>query len=208
MMKEKYIKVQKKAIQYWFIDGLPELAAGLVGIFLAVLFLVWHQVFTWRWSLPVILVAAFAVSFGLRLIIQHIKARTTYPRTGYVSPFSGLESKWSVVILIAFSLVMLGLNYFLSTQGSQALLWSPGLAGLIFTFIFIWTGAMTKLKRFFILGIISLCIGLILFLLKLDYFQGVSILTGIVGVILLIQGYMVRKLYLSQSSQLDEPINE
>jgi hypothetical protein len=207
-MNEKHINVQKKAIQYWFIDGLAELAAGLVGIFLAVLFWVWHQVFTWRWSLPVILVAAFAVSFGLRLIIQRIKARSTYPRTGYVSPFSGLESKWSVVILITFSLVMLGLNYLFSTRGSQALLWSPGLAGLVFTFIFVWTGAMTKLKRFYKLGIISLFIGLILVLLKLDYFQGVSVLTGIVGLVLLVQGYQVRKIYLNQSSQLDDSINE
>ena len=118
-MNEKFVNVQKKAIQYWFIDGLAELAAGLVGFFLAVLFWVWQDVFTWRWSLPVILVAAFTVSFGLRLIIQRIKERTTYPRTGYVSPFSGLESKWSVVILIAFSLVMLGLNYFFSTKGSK-----------------------------------------------------------------------------------------
>jgi len=207
-MNEKFVNVQKKAIQYWFIDGLAELAAGLVGIFLAVLFWVWQDVFTWRWSLPVILVAAFAVSFGLRLIIQRIKARSTYPRTGYVSPFSGLESKWSVVILIAFSLVMLGLNYFFSTKGSKGLLWSPGLAGLIFTLIFVWTGAMTKLKRFFLLAIICLIIGLILVFLKLDYFQGVSVLTGIVGLVLLVQGYQVRKIYLLRSSQMEEPINE
>ncbi|PKO05450.1 MAG: hypothetical protein CVU41_12530 [Chloroflexi bacterium HGW-Chloroflexi-3] len=207
-MNEKFVNVQKKAIQYWFIDGLAELAAGLIGIFLAVLFWVWHQVFTWRWSLPVILVAAFAVSFGLRLIIQRIKVRSTYPLTGYVSPFSGLESKWSVVILIAFSLVLLGLNYLFSTQGSQGLIWSPGLAGIIFTFIFVWTGATTKLKRFFILAIISLILGLILVLLKLDYFQGVSVLTEIVGLVLLVQGYQVRKIYLQQSQQMNEAINE
>lgn len=207
-MNEKFVDVQKKAIQYWFIDGLAEMAAGLVGIFLAVLFGVWHQVFTWRWSLPVILVAAFVVSFGLRLIIQRIKARTTYPRTGYVSPFSGFESKWSIVILIIFSLILLGLNYYLSTRGSQALLWSPGLAGLIFTVIFVWTGVMTKLKRFFILGIISLILGLILVLLKLDYFQGVSVLAGIVGLVLLVQGYQVRKIYLNQRTLTDDSINE
>lgn len=207
-MNKNFVDVQKKAIQYWFIDGLAELAAGLVGIFLAVLLWVWHQVFTWRWSLPVIMVAAFVVSFGLRLIIQRIKARSTYPRTGYVSPFSGLESKWSVVILIAFALVMLGLNYFLSTRGSQALLWSPGLAGLIFTFLFVWTGATTKLKRFFTLGIISLLLGLVLVYLKLDYFQGVSILTGIIGLFLLVQGYQVRRIYLQQSSLTDDSIDE
>jgi hypothetical protein len=207
-MNEKFLNVQKKAIQYWFIDGLAELAAGLVGFFLAVLFWVWQQVFIWKWSLPVLLVAAFAVSFGLRLIIQHIKARSTYPRTGYVSPFSGLESKWSVLILVVFSFFLVGMNYFLSTKGSQGLMWSPGLAGFIFMFIFGWTGIMTKIKRFFILATICLLIGLILVLLEMDYFQGVSILTGIVGLVLLVQGYLVRKTYLNQSSQMGKPINE
>jgi hypothetical protein len=207
-MNEKILDVQKKAIQYWFIDGLAELAAGLIGIFLAVLFWVWQMVFTWRWSLPVILVGALAVSFGLRLIIQRIKERTTYLQTGYVSPFSGLEGKWSVVILIAFSLLLLGLNYYLSTKGPQGLLWSPGLAGLIFTFIFMWTGMMTKLRRFFILAIISLSIGLILALLGMDYLQGVSVLTGIIGLVLLIQGYSIRKKYLYQNSMVNESINE
>jgi hypothetical protein len=207
-MNEKISNVQRNAIQYWFIDGLAELAAGLISIFLAVLFWIWQVVFTWRWSLPVILVGALAVSFGLRLIIQRIKERTTYLQTGYVSPFSGLESKWSVVILIAFSFLLLGLNFILSTKGPQGLLWSPGLASLIFTFIFIWTGVMTKLKRFFILAIISLSIGSILVFLKLDYFQGVSVLTGIIGLVLLIQGYRVRKKYNHQSSMRVNSIND
>jgi hypothetical protein len=207
-MNEKINNSQKKAIQYWFIDGLAELAAGLVAILLAVLFWVWQDMFTWRWSLPFIFVVALIVSFGLRLIVQRIKVRTTYLQTGYVSPFSGFESKWSVVLLIIISLLLVGLNYYLSIKGAQSLMWSPGMAGLIFSVIFVWVATSTKLKRFFNLALISLGVGLILVLNEVGYLQGVSILTGIVGLVLLTQGYLIRNKYLHQSSMMDKTIHD
>jgi len=66
---KNFTRVQKRIIQHWFVDGLAVLAESLVSLFLAVLFGICQVVFTWRWSRPVILVAVFAVLFGLRLII-------------------------------------------------------------------------------------------------------------------------------------------
>jgi hypothetical protein len=189
--------VQKRAFQYWFVDGLAELAAGLVSLFLAVLLGVWQVVFMWRWSLPVILAAGLVVSFGLRLIVQRIKERTTYLQTGYAAPVSGLESKRSVAITVAFTLVLLGLNYYLSSQGW---LWSPGLVGAAFALAFAWTGALTSLRRFYYLAGLSVCVGVALAVLGLDYFQGGGILAAIVGLILLVQGYQVRRAYLRQNA--------
>ncbi len=194
-MNNHLANAQKRAIQYWFVDGLAELAAGLVSLFLAVLFGVWQIVFTWRWSLPVILFAGLAVSFGLRLIIQQIKERSTYLRTGYVAPFTGLESKRSILLTIIFALLLLGLNYYLSTQGPQGLLWSPGAAGLVFAFIFAWIGMLAKLRRFTFLALFSLCVGVLLSILAFDYLRGVSILAGLVGLIMLYQGYRVHRAY-------------
>jgi hypothetical protein len=207
-MDKDFTKAQTRVLQYWFVDGLAELAAGLVSIFLAVLFGVWQIIFTWRWSLLVVLGAGFVVSFGLRLIIQRIKEHTTYLRTGYAAPLSGLESKWSVLIAIAFTLLLLGLNYYLSTKGLQGLLWSPALAGSVFAFIFAWTGALTKLRRFYFLALLSLCAGVPLAVLGMDYFRGVGILTGVVGLILLYQGYRTRKAYIRQNPPPGKPIDE
>ena len=155
-----------------------------------------------------ILGAGFAVSFGLRLIIQRIKERTTYLRTGYAAPFSGLESKRSVLITVAFTLLLLGSNYYLSTKGPQGLLWSPGLAGSAFAFIFAWTGALTKLRRFYFLALLSLCVGVALAVLGMDYFRGVGVLAGVVGLDLLYQGYRARKAYINQNPPLGKPIDE
>ncbi len=207
-MDEDFSKVQKRAIQYWFIDGLAELAAGLVSLFLAVLFLIWQAIFYWRWSLPVILVGGLAVSFGIRLIIQRMKERTTYPRTGYASPLSGMESKWSVVIVVAFTVFLLGANYYLSIIGRQGLLWSPALAGLAFAFLFAWTGVVTKLRRFFPLAVFSLCLGVILAAAGLIFFKGVGVLAGCVGLVLLYQGYRIRRTYLQQHPASGEEIDE
>ncbi|MBE0411405.1 MAG: hypothetical protein IBX69_16910 [Anaerolineales bacterium] len=207
-MNKNFTNVQKRAIQYWFVDGLAELAAGLVSLFLAILFWIWQVVFMWRWSLPVIMVAGLGVSFGLRLIIQRIKERTTYLRTGYAAPFSGLEHKGSIAIVVAFTLLLLGLNYYLSTQGPQGLLWSPGVAGLVFAFIFAWTGALTKLRRFYFLALLSLCVGVALAVSGMDYFRGVGVLAGVVGLTLLYQGYRARKAYIRENPLLSNPINE
>jgi hypothetical protein len=207
-MNKNFTKVQKRVIQYWFADGLAELAAGLVSLFLAVLFWIWQVIFMWRWSLPVILVAGLAVSFGLRLIIQRIKERTTYLRNGYAAPFSGLESKRSIVITIAFALLLLGSNYYLSTKGPQSLLWSPGMAGLAFALSFAWIGALTKLRRFYFLALLSLCVGVALAIFGMDYFRGVGVLAGVVGLILLYQGFRARKAYISQNPALGKPIDE
>lgn len=206
-MNKNVTNVQKRAIQYWFVDGLAELAAGLVGLFLGVLFWIWDVVFTWRWSLPVIMAVGLVVSFGLRLIIQRMKERTTYLRTGYAAPLSGLEHKWSTAMVVAFTVILLGLNYYLSVQGAQGLLWSPGVAGLVFAFSFAWTGAITKLRRFYFLALLSLCAGVALAALGLDYFRGVGLLAGIVGLTLLYQGYRVRRAYLSENPQLSHPIH-
>ncbi len=207
-MKNDLSKVQKRAIQYWFVDGLAELGAGLAGIFLALLFGVWQVVFTWRWSLPVILAAGLAVSFGLRFIIQHIKERTTYLRTGYASPLSGLERKWSVISLVAFTIFLLGSNYYLSTKGQQGLRWSPALAGLTFAFLFAWTGAMAKLRRFYFLALLSLGLGVIMVACGVNYFHGTGVIAGVVGLTLLYQGYRARRTYLNQNPRPGEQGHE
>lgn len=200
-------EAQTRALQYWFVDGLAELAGGVIGLLLAVLFWVWQEIFTWRWSLLVILLAGSAVSFGLRLIIQRVKERSTFPRTGYAAPLSGLESRPLVFSLVAFTLILLGVNYFLSTRGPDGLLWSPAAAGLVFAFIFAWTGALAKLRRLYFLALFSLCGGVALAVLRLDYMHAIGILAGGVGLVLLVQGYRARNVYFRQNALPDDAVH-
>jgi MFS family permease len=149
-----------------------------------------------------------AVSFGFRLIINRIKERTTYLRTGYAAPTDSLKNRRSLIITIAFILIFIGSNYFLTTRALQNLLWSPGLAGLGFALVLTWIGSLTKLWRLYFLAILSLCVGIALAVLGVDYFQGVGILAGVVGLILLYQGYRTHKVYTQQNPLLNDPIDE
>ncbi len=203
-MGENITKAQERAIQYWFLDGLAEISAGLICFILAALFILWQVVPLTRWGLFIFFIPAFAVSFGLRLLIQKIKERTTYPRTGYVAPLSGMENKRAFIIAIVFTTILLIINYYLTTHGQTALLWSPGVAGLTFAFVFAWTGYLTALRRFYFTAIFNLFIGAALVFLGIGYFSGVAILTGLTGVILLFSGVQVRRAYF----RLNPPSNE
>lgn len=72
---------QQRAWNYWFEDGLPTLVGGLGCVFFGLSFIFDHSLFR------LVLVAIYGV-FLLRHqpIVEWLKARVTYPRTGYVTP--------------------------------------------------------------------------------------------------------------------------
>jgi Flp pilus assembly protein TadB len=70
---------------------------------------------------------------------------------------------------------------------------------LAFALMFAWAGVLTKLRRFYLVALLSLCAGIVLAVLGVDYFRGVAVLAGVVGLILLVQGYRVHKAYVSQN---------
>lgn len=207
-MDPNFTKLQNRTIQYWFVDGLAECAAGLLGLFAGILFWVWPFFWMWRWSLMVILGAGLAMSFGLRLVIQRIKERSTYPRTGYAAPNDCLNKKRSLLITIVFVLILIGSNVYLTTKAPQNWLWSSGMAGLGAAMVFIWIGALTKQRRLYLLAILSACVGIAMAILGVDFFQGAGILFGGIGLILLFQGYRTHMMYIKQNplpnGQIDE----
>jgi len=79
----------KRAAAYWFIDGLPEIGFGLLYLAWSVLGLVWGSSPNSAWMKWAVVAAslAFLVFFCWdRRILDFVKARLTYPRTGYVRP--------------------------------------------------------------------------------------------------------------------------
>jgi len=188
-MDDHIHKAQQRAVQYWFVDGLAEIGAGILCLLLAVFFLLWEGMEKSRWSLIYFFGTGLVVAVGLRLIIQMIKQRLTYPRTGYTAPPGGFENKRLAWIVAGFTVLLLVLNLYLSLQGPTTMLWSAGLAGLLFAFVFGWTSYATGLRRFAFLALISLGLGALLGFLGIGYWTGMAILTGWIGVILLLYGF-------------------
>lgn len=84
---------EHRAWSYWFADGLPNLAAGLLCLFLAAAFVLFSHYN--QSKSPIVLalgasgtLALFAIFIRFRQTIEWLKRRITYPRTGYAaSPY-------------------------------------------------------------------------------------------------------------------------
>jgi hypothetical protein len=86
----------RRAASYWFADGLPEILFGLALVIMAALAFLWRMYAPkpWRdfdWT-------TVAVGFLLyylmeRRVLDFLKSRVTYPRTGYVQPPEELEGR-------------------------------------------------------------------------------------------------------------------
>jgi hypothetical protein len=77
------LEAKRRARDYWDIDGLPALLAGASTVLLGVLWSTgkhqsfWDFLFLW---------CAVSVWFDSDKILEWLKGRITYPRTGYVAP--------------------------------------------------------------------------------------------------------------------------
>jgi hypothetical protein len=79
----------RRAAGYWFADGLPELVFGAVNL-LAGVFGVLSRIFVatawFKWAYVAAVTCFMVLLCKDRAILDLIKARLTYPRTGYVRP--------------------------------------------------------------------------------------------------------------------------
>jgi hypothetical protein len=79
----------KRAAAYWFVDGLPELGFGII-------YLIWSSLgilsgtqpnnHRMKWAVVAAAVAFLIFFCWDRKILDFVKARFTYPRTGYARP--------------------------------------------------------------------------------------------------------------------------
>jgi hypothetical protein len=87
----------RRAATYWFVDGLPEIAFGL-ALFILGVWGVALGVLYWRnWWMLVGFTLAYLLLIVMlimhRRFLDFLKARITYPRTGYVRPPVDFPSK-------------------------------------------------------------------------------------------------------------------
>lgn len=84
------LNAERRAWNYWFVDGLPNLLAGILCILLAIVFLLLSGPPHNRSPLVIVFVFVafgiyFIVFFRFRQTLEWLKKRITYPRTGYIA---------------------------------------------------------------------------------------------------------------------------
>jgi hypothetical protein len=106
---EKPPSYGRRAASYWFIDGLPELLFGLTVVLFSFLGLLFRIDAPTRWMRPGLRVQPDSWIFfgGLALyyylerrVLDILKSRVTYPRTGYVNPPEEREGKVETLVVL------------------------------------------------------------------------------------------------------------
>lgn len=193
----------RRAIRYWYNDGLAEIGVGLLFLLVAAWFAVEGLApagslppsFS-ALGLPVIVVGGM-IAFGL--LVRVIKQRLTYPRTGYVAyPRTPPLRRWLAGVIggaISFLLVL-----FLAARPDwmTAL---PALQGTAIAAILLLLSLRSGVLRLAVEGLLALGAGLIVSVVGTGTSIGAALVFGTTGVASLISGVFVLAHYLRTTTR-------
>jgi hypothetical protein len=205
--------VEQRVKRYWYTDGVAELASGGMFVLLGLYFGI--QGYLGENSLvSVILQVSLALlmiggAFGVRWLVNALKSRLTYPRTGYVEyRVNERDAKVrryvvaGVAMIIAIASIVL-VDYI---RGLDSMVLVTGLlAGVIFIAL---RGKSSGLKRFYALGVLAILLGIALAFSRLAQAYTLGLFYGLLGAAILVSGALVLHRYLNENPLPAENGNE
>lgn len=195
--------VEKRVTRYWYTDGIAELIGGGMFLLLGIYFAV--QEFMGQNSLASGLLQAslalimIAGAFVSRRLVNALKTRLTYPRTGYVE-YQVNEDQikrrriWAFALAFVVSaLTMIFVRAFQSFDSIVAL--TGVVVGLV---LIILRAKSAGLPRFYFLGGISLLLGLALSISGLPNGYSLGLFYGLMGICFVVSGGLTLGKYLRE----------
>ena len=203
-MQSNISEVERRVKCYWYTDGLGELIGGgmfiLLGLYFAAQELLGQNSLLGgilQASLALLLIGGMFVS---RRLINTLKTRLTYPRTGYVEyqvDEGKLKSRRIWVIIVAFMVSALTMIFVRLFEFFDAMVAVTEVAvGLI---LMILRAKSAGLARFYILGIASVVLGLALSISTLPDGYSLGLFYGLMGVCFLLSGGWTLRGYLAEN---------
>ena len=203
-MESKLVDVEQRVKRYWYTDGIGELIGGgmfcLLGIYFAL-----QEVLGQNSTLGGILQASFVLLmiggvFVSRRLINTLKTLLTYPRTGYVEyqvDERGIRGRRILAVVLAFMISALTIVFVRLFQFFDSVM---AVTGLIVALILVVLRTKSSgLARFYVLGAISLVLGLALSLSGLPNGYSLGLFYGLMGVCSLISGGLTLRRYLKEN---------
>ncbi len=160
-MNDPFQQAEKQALRYWYVDGLSEIAAGLILLVIALyyLLLAWLPLDAsagWLATVGQLVVLAVLVVLA-RLVVQALKERITYPRTGYIAlRHGGLPRRAIVAALAVMFAAVFALAVGLSKNAFVRHWLVPPFPALFVAFM----GYTYGLRRFYLMAIYTLLISI------------------------------------------------
>jgi hypothetical protein len=199
-------QAQKRAFQYWYVDGTFEFSFGGICLLLAAYFYVQFLLSAAGRSNFLVEMLLFLLVFlggGLLVnrLVMSLKEHLTFPRTGYISfPRKTGAKRWGRIVLIAaISALVSSLMVIMLVNRPAGFDWVVMASGLIFGLVVMYLGFRTGLVRFFIHAAISIGVGVVFGFANLPENIGLMVFYGLLGLGLLLVGGFSLWMYLRQN---------
>lgn len=206
-------QVEHRIKRYWYTDGIGELIGG--GIFLLLgLYFSMQQYFgdespvgaLLQTGLIVILIGGMFLG---RWLINLLKTRITYPRTGYVEYSAGGGNViWMRILSVVIAITVTVVSVFIarSIKTIDSMVATTGV--LVAVILVVKQGWSSGVRRFYLLSAISLLLGGLLSLSGLARGYNLGLFYGLMGVAFAISGGLTLVHYLGANPLSSEAGND
>lgn len=204
-MQSNISDVEQRVKRYWYTDGIGELIGGGMFILLGIFFTA-QQYFGENSMLGGLLQAGLVLLLigGMyigRWLIKELKARLTYPRTGYVEyqvDQANINRRRAIAAVVA--ILVAGLTMIFAQGMPSFLNLTLALTGIAVGLILIFAqGRGSGLERFYLLGGISFVLGIVLSLSGLADGYALGLFYGLMGLMFAVSGGLVLRRYLQEN---------
>jgi len=206
MMKNEIDSTIQRTKRYWYIDGLPDIVFGCIFLLLA-LYFYFKIILSPDSTLSNMLTVSFVLLvvgcgwFGGK-IINYLKERLTYPRTGYVSYPKPKSSHRAATGIVAMLIASLLTALIATSPGSLFLI--PTLMGVVIGLAMLYFGSKIGLMRYYLFAALSALVGIGLSWTHVDSEMSSTLYYFVMGMALLIAGVYTLWNYLRQTKTMEE----
>ena len=203
-MNDTIKETMQRTYRYLYDDGLMEIAAGLLLLASALLFLIWHYLQAQPWLSALFAAGLLVVVLGgalyLRSAVAGVKERVTYPRTGYVAYREETDpagARWLLLLATGGTAIVL---LFLPATFSQMVV----AEGIVTAVMLALLGRRLALTRFYLLALLALLLSGIIAGWQRSDLLGSALFLGLTGLLLAASGLLALRRYLQQHPRPDE----
>jgi hypothetical protein len=222
--EDQVARSRLRAIQYQHVDGTYELTFGGAFLLMAACFYVVSLIAIPNsfFSNNLLPFAPLIVWVGgvvlIDALVQRLRARVTYPRTGYIAYRKPQPLKRTTrlviwigiplltIILLAF--IFLNRPMFQQTDQDYISFLFPSFCGLLFSGLWVILGWKTSLPRFYLLALVSALVSVGLFWNGVGGNTAIALLFGAMGMVLCVSGGLTLRQYLRQNPAPQEAADE
>ncbi len=210
-MTEELIKIEsiiRNTRRYWYVDGLSEIAGGLIIFFSGIAYWVVAQMPNSNYKFFLLTMAQPAIiilgSWLAQKILPKIKEQLTYPRSGYLVFRKPVKKRrFKRLILVGLIAAVVGA---LVTMVSTALpeRYLPFLTSIFLAMASIYIGYQTSVHRFYWVGLALLIWGAFVSYMNFSNPLPYTLVFSGMGMIWIISGVITLILYLRNTQPLAE----